>query len=184
MVIDINKTNILWVPVTYYTVKGNNQEIEKITIDGVELDLTNDADLVKAINALLESKQSVNTSEEEANIAANVFGIGNFNELASKFNEITDNLIYKIETMRYDLRKKCTPEVNTPCECSLDMCHKNCEEDAQAEQAASIMSNCRTFHWASKYMEEVIDPNDELSGAEYNTLLAMFAQYGEWILNQ
>ena len=86
--------------------------------------------------------------------------------------------------MRYALRKKNAVDINTPCECSLDMCCKNCEEDAQAEQAASSMSNCRTFHWASKYMEEVIDPNDELSGTENNTLLAMFAQYGEWILNQ
>ena len=184
MVIDINNTNILWVPVTYYTVKGNNQEIEKITLDGVDLDLTNDEDLVKAIDALCSSKKSANFSEDESNIASKAFGIGNIDELASRFNELTDNLTFKIEEMRYALRKKCVADVTTTCDCTDEVYCEKCAEAAQAEESAAIMSNCKTFHWASKYMEEVIDPNDELSGPEYNTLLAMFTQYGEWILNQ
>lgn len=166
MVIEICKTTILWVPVTYYTVKGTDDTIEKIILYGEELDLTNDNDLVSAIDALVDSKNSANIPEGLADGMFSSLFEETLDTMTKKFNELTDSIIYKLETLRYELRNPA------------------CTLDDEVETAAEIMSTARTFTWAQKYMDEVIDPTSELSNAEYNTLLAMLTQYGEWILNQ
>jgi pyruvate-formate lyase-activating enzyme len=90
---------------------------------------------------------------------------------------------YKIENMRVAL-------INANhCTCPKCSCEYHEETPAEADarvasDAVEAVSNTRTFTWAQKYMDEVIDPQSELTGPEYNTLLAMFTQYGEWILKQ
>lgn len=178
MVIDINSTNILFMPVTYYTIKGENEAIERITINGEELNLKSDEDLVKAIDSLCAAKKSAIFSDDETSML-DIFGAGFGNqmtELSKHFNEITEDLIYTIENMRIALRN-----ANGCADCTFNDAEI---EAAKASDAVEAVANTRTFHWAQKYMDEVIDPASELSGPEYNTLLAMFTQYGEWILNQ
>lgn len=70
------------------------------------------------------------------------------------------------------------------CTCVDDKYCTACQEAEKASKSVEAVSNTRTFHWAQKYMDTVIDPASELTGPEYNTLLAMFTQYGEWILQQ
>lgn len=189
MILEITKTNLLWKPLTYCTIKGDGDVIEKITINGEELDLQSDDDLVRALDAVIESKNSANFSTDEYSTVNELFGnaFGNkLSTLISRFNEITEELIYKIEQMRFNLKNdnaECGC-LDTNCSCDVvDYCAK-CEEAMKASEVVAAVSNTRTFTWAQKYMDEVIDPASELSGPEYNTLLAMFTQYGEWILNQ
>ena len=189
MILEITKTNLLWKPLTYCTIKGEGDVIEKITINGEELDLQSDEDLVRALDAVTESKNSANFSTDEYNAVNNIFGNVFSDKLSAmivRFNEITEELIYKIEQMRFKLKNnnaECR-YTDTKCSCDdVDYC-ANCEEAIKASNAVEAVSNTRTFTWAQKYMDEVIDPASELSGPEYNTLLAMFTQYGEWILNQ
>ena len=184
MILEISKTTVLWMPITYYTVKGDDDVIEKITLDGKELDLQSETDLLKAIDSLVDSRKSANFSMDETNSINDLFGAtfgNNVTRLAERFNTITDNLICKIENMRvalvnanYDTCTECDYHEETPAEA----------EARVASEAVEAVSNTRTFTWAQKYMDEVIDPVSELSGPEYNTLLAMFTQYGEWILKQ
>lgn len=221
MVIDINSTNVLFMPVTYYTIKGEDETIERITLNGDELNLKSDEDLVKAIDSLCAAKKSALFSDAETSLL-DVFGTGFGNqmtELAKHFNEITEDLIYKLENMRIALRVN--DNVHAGCntcdlidlcssrnvenivepDCELGICpehgcadctfddeyHEETEaeiEATRASDAVEAVSNTRTFHWAQKYMDEVIDPESDLLGSEYNTLLAMFTQYGEWILKQ
>jgi hypothetical protein len=207
MVIDINNTNILFMPVTYYTIKGENEAIERITINGEELNLKSDEDLVKAIDSLSAAKKSAMFSDDETSML-DIFGAGFGNqmtELSKHFNEITEDLIYKIENMRIALRNangcnkcdlcsSCNENNKVEPDCELGICPEggcsDCTfndaeiEATKASDAVEAVANTRTFKWAQKYMDEVIDPASELSGPEYNTLLAMFTQYGEWILNQ
>ena len=182
MILEITKTNLLWKPLTYCTIKGEGDVIEKITINGEELDLKSDEDLVRALDAVMESKNSANFSTDEYSAVNNLFGNAfgdKLSTLIDRFNEITEDLIYKIEQMRFNLKNNCAE-----CSCEeVDYCAQ-CEEATKAAEAVEAVSNTRTFTWAQKYMDEVIDPASELSGPEYNTLLAMFTQYGEWILNQ
>lgn len=189
MILEITKTNLLWKPLTYCTIKGEGDVIEKITINGEELDLQSDNDLVRALDAVIESKNSANFSTDEYSAVNNLFGNAfgdKLSTLIDRFNEITEDLIYKIEQMRFNLKSN-NAEAGCPnikCSCDdVDYCAK-CEEAMKASEAVAAVSNTRTFTWAQKYMDEVIDPASELSGPEYNTLLAMFTQYGEWILNQ
>lgn len=211
MILEISKTTVLWAPVTYYTVKGDDDVIEKITLNGKELNLQSETDLLQAIDALVDSKKSANFSIDETNSINDIFGASfgtKFTRLAERFNVITDNLICKIENMRVallnanystctgcDLLDVCSSTVEPDCD--LGICPDNgccdCEyheetpaeaEARAASEAVEAVANTRTFTWAQKYMDEVIDPASELSGPEYNTLLAMFTQYGEWILKQ
>lgn len=211
MTLEISKTNVLWMPVTYYTVTGNDDVIEKITLDGKELNLHSETDLLKAISALEDSKKSASFSVDETNSINDLFGTMFGNDvarLAERFNSITDNLIYKIEYMRValcdaeydtcngcDLLDVCSSPIEPECDLGIcpdtDYCgceyHEETPAEAEAREASDAVeavSNTRTFTWAQKYMDEVIDPVSELSGPEYNTLLAMFTQYGEWILKQ
>lgn len=189
MILEISKTNVLWMPVTYYTVKGDDDVIEQITLDGKELNLHSETDLLKAIDALVDSQKSANFSIDETNSINDLFGATfgtNVTRLAERFNTITDNLICKIENMRIAL---INANYNTCPNTCCDGCEYHeetpAEEEArEASDAVEAVSNTRTFTWAQKYMDEVIDPASELSGPEYNTLLAMFTQYGEWILKQ
>jgi hypothetical protein len=211
MILEISKTNVLWMPVTYYTIKGDDDVIEKIILDGKELNLYSETDLLKAIDALVDSKKSANFSMDETNSINDLFGATfgtNITRLAERFNTITENLIRKIENMRIslinanysscngcELLDVCSSHVEPDCD--LGICPDNgccgCEyheetpaetEARQASDAVEAVSKTRTFHWAQKYMDNIIDPHAELTGAEYNTLLAMFTQYGEWILKQ
>ena len=189
MILEITKTNLLWKPLTYCTIKGEGDVIEKITINGEELDLKSDEDLVRALDAVIESKNSANFSTDEYSAVSNLFGNAfgdKLSTLIDRFNELTEDLIYKIEQMRFNLKNsnaECR-YTDTKCSCDdVDYCAQ-CEEASKAAEAVEAVSNTRTFTWAQKYMDEVIDPASELSGPEYNTLLAMFTQYGEWILNQ
>lgn len=181
MILEISKTNVLWMPITFYTVKGNDDVIEKIILDGKELDLHSDEDLVKAIDALNESKKSAMFSGDETNCMNDLFGVNfgvNVSALSEKFNAITENLINIIETMRASIKTLDNFDDEDYVETEAEY------EARKASDAVEAVSNTRTFHWAQKYMDSVIDPASELSGPEYNTLLAMFTQYGEWILKQ
>lgn len=186
MILEISKTTVLWMPVTYYTVKGDDDVIEKITLDGKELNLQSETDLLKAIDALMDSMKSANFSMDETNSINDLFGATfgtNVTRLAERFNTITENLICKIENMRVAL---INANCNTCTGCSCDY-HEETPTETEARvasDAVEAVSNTRTFTFAQKYMDEVIDPESELSGPEYNTLLAMFTQYGEWILKQ
>ena len=194
MILKLNTYNYFFsdAPFKYYAIENPNEvDIEAIYYAGEALDLTNPESLDFAINFLNECKQSdieiCNSCKSP--ITETLFGssfIMNIDKIHETMNETTDKVIELLTVAKYELLKvnepvKCCEEC---CTCVDDKYCAACQEASKAAEAVEAVSNTRTFHWAQKYMDTIIDPHAELTGAEYNTLLAMFTQYGEWILKQ
>lgn len=197
MILKLNTYNYFFAssPYKFYAVEQNgNPDIEAIYYLGEELDLNNPESYDLAINFLNDCKEcdceicdTCRSSVAETLLGATF--VSNLEKIHDTVNETTDKIIELLMIAHNNLVKrlagieptKCCEEC---CTCVDDKYCAACQEAEQASNAVEAVSNTRTFHWAQKYMDTVIDPASELTGPEYNTLLAMFTQYGEWILKQ
>lgn len=194
MILKLNTYNYFFsdTPFKYYAIENPNEaDIEAIYYGGEALDLTNPESLDFAINFLTECRQSnIEICDScKSPLVETLLGstfITNVDKIRETMNGTTDKIIELLSVAKYELLKenepvKCCDEC---CTCVDDRYCAACQEAEKASEAVEAVSNTRTFHWAQKYMDTVIDPASELTGPEYNTLLAMFTQYGEWILKQ
>lgn len=191
MILEIKRLKIFNNTVAFTVKRGTSDEtFEKITVDDKEVDLSSVNELNSVIDILKESLKNdldVSSFDETDTALFSLFGLSEYTEKLSKLYETNkqniNTIINVIENMISELQNntKCCEEC---CTCTDDMYCAACQEAEKASEAVEAVSNTRTFHWAQKYMDTVIDPSSELTGPEYNTLLAMFTQYGEWILKQ
>jgi len=192
---------------TFEKILVDKKEIDLTSIDELK-------SVIEILETSLKNDSKLCSFYKEENGFLNALGLGSFKESLEKiYNKNRDNINAIIEVINsmisklmpkecvcdsYDLLDVCSNQSNE-ADCEIGICPENgcegcdcddvdycakCEEAEKASEAVEAVSNTRTFHWAQKYMDEVIDPASELSGPEYNTLLAMFTQYGEWILKQ
>lgn len=194
MILKLNTYNYFFAssPFKFYAVEQNgNPDIEEINYLGEELDLTNPESYDLAIDFLNDCKEcdceicDTCKSPMAETLLGKTF-VSNLEKIHDTVNETTDKIIELLVDTKNELLKgieptKCCEEC---CTCVDDKYCAACQEAAQASEAVEAVSNTRTFHWAQKYMDTVIDPASELTGPEFNTLLAMFTQYGEWLLKQ
>lgn len=192
MILKLNTYNYFFAssPFKFYAVEQNgNPDIEEINYLGEELDLTNPESYDLAIDFLKSCKEcdceicDTCKSPMAETLLGKTF-VSNLEKIHDTVNETTDKII----ELLVDAKNALLSDDDLPCKacCSCtdaDYCEA-CQNASQASEAVEAVSNTRTFHWAQKYMDTVIDPASELTGPEYNTLLAMFTQYGEWILKQ
>ena len=181
-------------PFKYYAVEqNNNSDIEAICYLGEELDLNDPKSYDLAIDFLNDCKEYDSKLCDRCNspILEAFFGTtftSNLEKIQDTLNETTDTIIKLLESTKHELKASKVIEPTKCCEecctCTDDKYCAACQEAEMAAESVEAVSNTRTFHWAQKYMDTVIDPAAELTGPEYNTLLAMFTQYGEWILKQ
>ena len=196
MILKLNTYNYFFAsePFKYYAVEQNgNSDIEAIYYLGEELDLNDPKSYDLAIDFLNDCKEYDCKIYDKCNspILEAFFGTtftSNLEKIQDTLNETTDTIIKLLENAKHELKVSGVIEPTKRCEeCCTCTDDKYCSAYKEAEMAAEsveAVSNTRTFHWAQKYMDTVIDPAAELTGPEYNTLLAMFTQYGEWILKQ
>lgn len=194
MILKLNTYNYLFAssPYKFYAVEQNgNPDIEAIYYLGEELDLNNPESYDLAINFLNDCKGCDREicDAYKSPIAETLLGttfISNIEKIHDTVNETTDKIIELLAVAYNKLIKRTEVIEPTKCceECLDDKYCAACQEAEQASEAVEAVSTTRTFYWAQKYMDTVIDPASELTGSEYNTLLAMFTQYGEWILKQ
>lgn len=198
MILKLNTYNYFFAssPFKFYAVEQNgNPDIEEIYYLGEELDLTNPESYDLAIDFLKSCKEcdceicDTCKSPMAETLLGKTF-VSNLEKIHDTVNETTDKIIELLNNTKNELLKGIEPcaDDDLPCKacCSCadtDYCEA-CQNASKASDAVEAVSNTRTFQWAQKYMDEVIDPASELTGPEYNTLLAMFTQYGEWILKQ
>lgn len=194
MILKLNTYNYFFAssPYKFYAIEQNgNPDIEAIYYLGEELDLNNPESYDLTINFLNDCKEcdceicDTCKSPMAETLLGTTF-ISNLEKIHDTVNETTDKIIELLMIAHDKLIKgieptKCCEEC---CTCVDDKYCAACQEAEKASEAVEAVSNTRTFHWAQKYMDTVIDPVSELTGPEYNTLLAMFTQYGEWILKQ
>lgn len=186
MILTLSTYNFLFAssPIKYYVVEHNdNPDIEEINYLGEELDLNDPESYDLAIDFLNDCKEydrKICDACKYPSLLGAFFG-SNFNKIYDTINDTADTLIDLLTRKKNTLHTDEDLPCKTCCSCAdTDYC-KTCQEAEQASKAVSATGTC---HWAQKYMDTVIDPASELSAAEYNTLLAMFTQYGEWLLKQ
>ena len=195
MILTLNTYDFLFAssPIKYYVVEHNdNPDIEEINYLGEELDLNDPESYDLAIDFLNDCKEHDREICDACKYPSllGVFFGSNFNKIYDTINDTADTLIDLLTRKKNTLHTDEDLSCKTCCSCSgTDYC-KTCQEVNtpevydEAEQASKAVSATGTCHWAQKYMDTVIDPASELSAAEYNTLLAMFTQYGDWLLKQ
>ena len=201
MILKLNTYNYFFAssPYKFYAVEQNgNPDIEAIYYLGEELDLNNPDSYDLAINFLNDCKEcdceicdTCKSPMAETLLGATF--VSNLEKIHDTVNETTDKIIELLMIAHNKLVKRlagiepCTDDdlpCKACCSCADTEYCEACQNASKASEAVEAVSNTRTFHWAQKYMDTVIDPASELTGPEYNTLLAMFTQYGEWILKQ
>lgn len=176
----------------YYVVENNDYPIiEKIQYLGEDLDIEDPKSYDLAIDFLNDCKESDSEICDAykygmSDIFLGTIFVSNLEKIHDTINKEIDWIVEVLRITRDEILQskdgepiKCCEE---RCTCKDDKWCTACQEaeDDSAEEA----SNTRTFHWAQKYMDTVIDPKSELSDADFNTFLAMFTQYGDWLLNQ
>ena len=176
----------------YYVVENNDYPIiEEIQYLGEDLDIDDPKSYDLAIDFLNDCKESDSEICDAykygmSDIFLGTIFVSNLEKIHDTINKEIDEIIEGLRTIRDEILQskesepiKCCEEC---CTCKDDQWCAACQEaeDNSNEEA----SNTRTFHWAQKYMDTVIDPKSELSDADFNTFLAMFTQYGDWLLNQ
>ena len=121
-------------------------------------------------------------------MADTLFGtifVSSLEKIHDTINEEIDKLIELLKSTKNKLLLSKGLEHTKCCTCTDDKCCDTCNEPKSVDDMDDVEeSNTSTFHWAQKYMDTVIDPESELCDAEYNILLALFTQYGDWILKQ
>lgn len=169
-------------PFKYYSVKENdNPDIEEIHYLGEDLDIANPESYDLAIDFLKKCKECDRKLCDtcKSPMADTLFGtifVSSLEKIHYTINEEIDKLIELLKSTKNKLLLSKGLEHTKCCE---ECC--TCADDTDV---AEEESNTSTFHWAQKYMDTVIDPESELCEAEYDILLALFTQYGDWILKQ
>lgn len=191
MILTLSTYNFLFAssPIKYYVVKHNdNPDIEEINYLGEELDLNDPESYDLAIEFLNDCKEydrEICDACKYPSLLGAFFG-SNFNKIYDTINDTADTLIDLLTRKKNTLHTDEDLPCKTCCSCSgTDYC-KTCQEvnTPEVSDASEEVSNTSTFYWAQKYMETVIDPKAELSDADFNTFLAIFTQYGDWLLKQ
>ena len=175
MVLKLNTYDMFFTsaPFKFYAVEENdNPDIEKIYYLGEELDLNDPKSYDLAINFLNECK------EYDCEIYDTcIFGVldtllgESFKKIYDAMNEETDSVIELVTKAKTELLKR-----NEPTKC--------CERCKEVEKKTEPVSNTMTFELARKYIETVMDPASELPDADYNVILTILTDYGNWVLKQ
>ncbi len=179
-------------PFKYYSVEENgNPDIEKIHYLGEDLDLANPESYDLAIDFLKKCKECDRKLCDtcKSPMTDTLFGtifVSSLEKIHYTINEEIDKLIELLKSTKNKLLLSKGIEHTKCCTCTDDKCCDTCNEPKSVDDTdiAEEESNTSTFHWAQKYMDTVIDPESELCEAEYDILLALFTQYGDWILKQ
>ena len=186
-------------PFKYYSVEDNgNPDIEEIHYLGEDLDLANPESYDLAIDFLKKCKECDRELCDtcKSPMTDTLFGtifVSSLEKIHDTINEEIDKLIELLKCTKNKLLLSKGIEFERGCEgcCTYkddeycDKCCDACKEPESADDTDDVEeSNTSTFHWAQKYMDTVIDPESELCEAEYDILLALFTQYGDWILKQ
>ena len=176
----------------YYVVENNDYPIlEGIQYLGEDLDIEDPKSYDLAINFLNDCKEYVSKICDTykygmADIFLGTIFVSNLEKIHDTINKEIDEIIEGLRITRDGILQSKEGEPIKCCEgcctCKDDKC---CVEGEEVEDDPDEdISSTRTLYWAQQYMDTVIDPESELSDADYNTFLAMFTQYGDWILNQ
>ena len=180
----------------YYVVENNDYPIiEKIQYLGEDLDIDDPKSYDLAIDFLNDCKESDSEIYDAykygmSDIFLGTIFVSNLEKIHDTINKEIDEIIEGLRIIRDEILQskegehtKCREEC---CTCADDKCCDACNEPESVDDTdiAEEDSNTSTFHWAQKYMDTVIDPESELCEAEYDILLALFTQYGDWILKQ
>lgn len=174
----------------YYVVENNDYPIiEKIQYLGEDLDIDDPKSYDLAINFLNDCKESDSEICDAykygmADIFLGTFFVSNLEKIHDTINKEIDAIIEGLQIIRDEILQSKEGEPIKCCEgcCTCkDVKYPVEEVEGDSDEEAS---NTRTLYWAQQYMDTVIDPKSELSDADFNTFLAMFTQYGDWLLNQ
>ena len=176
----------------YYVVENNDYPIlEGIQYLGEDLDIEDPKSYDLAIDFLNDCKESDSEICDAykygmADIFLGTIFVSNLEKIHDTINKEIDEIIEGLRITRDGILQSKEGEPIKCCEgCCSCKDAKCCTEDEEVEDDSyEEASNTRTFHWAQKYMDTVIDPKSELSDADFNTFLAMFTQYGDWLLKQ
>ena len=174
----------------YYVVENNDYPIiEKIQYLGEDLDIDDPKSYDLAINFLNDCKESDSEICDAykygmADIFLGTIFVSNLEKIHDTINKEIDAIIEGLQIIRDEILQSKEGEPIKCCEgcCTCkDVKYPVEEVEGDSDEEAS---NTRTLYWAQQYMDTVIDPKSELSDADFNTFLAMFTQYGDWLLNQ
>ena len=174
----------------YYVVENNDYPIiEKIQYLGEDLDIDDPKSYDLAINFLNDCKESDSEICDAykygmADIFLGTFFVSNLEKIHDTINKEIDAIIEGLQIIRDEILQSKEGEPIKCCEgCCTCKDVKYPVEEVEGDSYEEA-SNTRTLYWAQQYMDTVIDPKSELSDADFNTFLAMFTQYGDWLLNQ
>ena len=179
----------------YYVVENNDYPIiEKIQYLGEDLDIDDPKSYDLAIDFLNDCKESDSEICDAykygmSDIFLGTIFVSNLEKIHDSINKEIDAIIEVLRITRDGILQskegepiKCCDEC---CTCKDDKWCAACQEvNVPAISDEEEVLNPSTLHWAQKYMETVIDPKAELSDADFNTFLAIFTQYGDWLLKQ
>ena len=176
----------------YYVVENNDYPIiEKIQYLGEDLDIDDPKSYDLAIDFLNDCKESDSEICDAykygmSDIFLGTIFVSNLEKIHDTINKEIDEIIEGLRIIRDEILQSKEGE---PIKCCEGHCTckdiKCCAEDDEVEDdSEEEASNTRTLYWAQQYMDTVIDPKSELSDADFNTFLALFTQYGDWLLNQ
>ena len=176
----------------YYVVENNDYPIlEGIQYLGEDLDIEDPKSYDLAIDFLNDCKESDSEICDAykygmADIFLGTIFVSNLEKIHDTINKEIDEIIEGLRITRDGILQSKEGEPIKCCEgCCSCKDAKCCTEDEEVEDDSyEEASNTRTLYWAQQYMDTVIDPKSELSDADFNTFLAMFAQYGDWLLKQ
>ena len=176
----------------YYVVENNDYPIlEGIQYLGEDLDIEDPKSYDLAIDFLNDCKESDSEICDAykygmADIFLGTIFVSNLEKIHDTINKEIDEIIEGLRITRDGILQSKEGEPIKCCEgcctCKDDKCPV--EEEEVEDDSAEEASNTRTLYWAQQYMDTVIDPKSELSDADFNTFLAMFTQYGDWLLKQ
>lgn len=175
-----------------YAVENNDYPIiEKIQYLGEDLDIEDPKSYDLAIDFLNDCKESDSEICDAykygmADIFLGTIFVSNLEKIHDTINKEIDAIIEGLQIIRDEILQSKEGEPIKCCEgCCTCKDTKCCAEGEEVEaDSDEEASNTKTLYWAQQYMDTVIDPNSELSDADFNTFLALFTQYGDWLLKQ
>ena len=176
----------------YYVVENNDYPIlEGIQYLGEDLDIEDPKSYDLAIDFLNDCKESDSEIYDAykygmSDIFLGTIFVSNLEKIHDTINKEIDEIIEGLRITRDGILQSKEGEPIKCCEgcctCKDDKCPV--EEEEVEDDSYEEASNTRTLYWAQQYMDKVIDPKSELTDADFNTFLAMFTQYGDWLLKQ
>ena len=176
----------------YYVVENNDYPIlEGIQYLGEDLDIEDPKSYDLAIDFLNDCKESDSEICDAykygmSDIFLGTIFVSNLEKIHDTINKEIDEIIEGLRITRDGILQSKEGEPIKCCEgcctCKDDKCPV--EEEEVEDDSYEEASNTRTLYWAQQYMDKVIDPKSELTDADFNTFLAMFTQYGDWLLKQ